>query len=353
MSRHRPATTALAVTLLSVTLLSVILLAAACGDDSGDAADSTASAPQETATTTASSTTSTSTSAEPTTTSVAGGAEFVAEPACEAGPAEMRTFVDDTRVTPATAESDELDSRTLDVWIDRPITADAVPLVIFAHGLTGHPRSHEMHRRSLTEDCFVVVAPAFPLTNNDVSDGFANAGDTGGQVGDVSFLIDQVLADPDLGPLVDPARIGVIGHSLGGLTTAGVALSPGGDERVSAAVVMSAGFGSARDEVAVMVLHGDADPLVPFTTGDGAYDILRGRRLLVTLLGGDHTTGIIDDDSDMGVVVRGLTGAFFVREFTEALLSTERLDALPLDLVEVDAGTSDGPLGDWRAYFTG
>jgi hypothetical protein len=53
-----------------------------------------------------------------------------------------------------------------------------------------------MHRRYLAEECFVVVAPAFPLTNNDVEGGFANAG-----------------------PLVDPDRIGMIGHSLGGLMT--------------------------------------------------------------------------------------------------------------------------------------
>ena len=130
-----------------------------------------------------------------------------------------------------------------------------------------------MHRRSLAAQCFVVVAPAFPLTNNDVPGAWANAGDVTGQIGDVSFLIDEVLGDADLAPLVDPDRIGMIGHSLGGLTTAGAAIAPDADARISAAVVMSAGFVEARPDVAVMVLHGDADAVVPFYKAVFGYEI--------------------------------------------------------------------------------
>ncbi|MEQ8842868.1 MAG: hypothetical protein RIB98_17960 [Acidimicrobiales bacterium] len=343
---------------LAAALAVVALCGVACGDDSADAPESattTAAVDDVTSTTATSTTTPTatleSTAQDATTTSSPALVDPLGVGGCAADPAETRTFVDDTRVTPATAQSDEIDSRTLDVWIDRPAGTTGVPLVIFAHGLTGHPRSHEMHRQSLAEDCFLVVAPAFPLTNNDVPGAVANSGDVNAQMVDVSFLIDEVLADPELGPLVDPERIGVIGHSLGGLTTAGAAVSPEGDPRVDAAVVMSAGFGQARDDISVMVLHGDSDPVVPYASGDGSYDLLTGRRMLVTLLGGDHNTGILDDDSDLGVLVRGLTGAFFVHEFSGEPMPAGVFDELPLDAVDVEAGTADGALDDWRDYF--
>jgi len=329
----------------------VALLSAACGDDGSDAAPATTTATPTTSSTTTTSTTTTSTTTTGAVASTTVDPATTLRPQCAVVPTEARTLVDDSRVTPATAESDELPARTIDVWIDRPALAVASPLLIFAHGLTGHPRSHEMHRQYLAEECFVVVAPAFPLTNEDVPGGFLNAGDTENQVGDVSFLIDQILADPELGPLVDPDHIGVIGHSLGGLTTAGAALSPDGDLRVSAAVVMSAGFGEARDDVAVMVMHGDADQVVPYASSDVSYDVLTGHRMLVTLLGGNHLEGIIDDDSELGPVVRGLTGAFFSYELDADPGTVEELFELPLELVTIEAGSPDGAIDDWRDYF--
>ena len=262
------------------------------------------------------------------------------------------TYVDPTRITPAGAQTEELPSRTLDVWIDRPDTTVPRPLVIFAHGLTGHPRSHELLREKLAAEGFVVVAPAFPLTNNDVPGAFANAGDTGEQVNDVSFLIDAVLADPELGPNIDGARIGMIGHSLGGITTAGAALSASGDPRISAAVVISAGYGQARDDVAVMTVHGDADRIVPYTSSELSYRLLTGRRIFVTLVGGTHLTGILDDDSDLGVALRGLAAAFFAVELGVEDGQAAAIDGLPLDSVVIEAGTASGPLADWRDYFT-
>lgn len=319
------------------------LVAGACGDDGTVPAadsDTTTSAAAPTTTSAAPVTTA------PETTVVADTAER-----CEAVPTEMRTLVDETRPTPATGTTGELDSRTLDVWIDLPAEPGPWPLLVFAHGLTGHPRSHETHRRHLAEACFVVVAPAFPLTNNDVANAWLNAGDVPGQFGDVSFLIDEMLADPEFSASIDAERIGVIGHSLGGLTTAGAAISPDADSRISAAVVMSAGFVEARDDVAVMVLHGDADNVVPVDVGTGAYDLLEGRAVLVTLLGGDHLSGITDGESDYGPVVRGVTAAFFAHELDNGSGTVEELFELPLDLASIEARTADGPLDDWTDYF--
>jgi pimeloyl-ACP methyl ester carboxylesterase len=207
------------------------------------------------------------------------------------------------------------------------------------------------HRRELAAQCFVVVAPAFPLTNNDVPNAFLNAGDTAGQVGDVSLLIDEMLADDALAPFIDPGRIGALGHSLGGLTTAGAALSPDGDQRISAAVVISAGFGDVRDDVAVMVLHGDADNVIAVDSSITSYAFVDGRGIFVTLLGGDHIAGIIDGESIYGPVVRGLTGAFFAHELDNGSAPIDAVPELRLDLATIEARTADGPLDDWAEYF--
>ncbi|MFT5203657.1 MAG: acetyl esterase/lipase [Candidatus Aldehydirespiratoraceae bacterium] len=320
------------------TLLAFALLAASCGGDSASEAAAT--------------TTTTTLVAPVTTAATNTAAPITAAPTTSAAPVEQaqitRSYVDESRITPATAESDELSSRTMDVWIDTPATAEPAPLIIFAHGLTGHPRSHVMHRTDLSANGFVVVAPAFPLTNNDVSGGFLNTGDIEGQVGDVSFLIDSVLADPDLAGRIDPDRIGMVGHSLGGLTTAGAAVGTDADVRINAAVVMSAGFGTPRPGVAVMVLHGDADLIVPYVSGTASYAQLGERRLLVTLVDGNHLEGIIDDDSELGVAVRGITAAFFATEFGVVGPS---IDSLPLARLMVEAGDSEGVFDDWREYF--
>jgi pimeloyl-ACP methyl ester carboxylesterase len=326
----------------------IALLAAACGDDSA------APAPSTTTTTSTVAEDPSTTSEAPPTTSVAPSTTVAPAPidGCTSEPAEMRTLVDDTRPTPATEQSAELPDRTIDVWIDVPAEPGPWPLLVFAHGLTGHARNHELHRTYLAEQCFVVIAPAFPLTNEDVPGGFLNVGDIEGQVGDVSFLIDQMLDDDGFAERIDSDRIGVIGHSLGGLTTAGAVLAADGDGRVSAAVVMSAGFGEIRDGVAVMLLHGDADATVPIASSIGAYGFVSGRGVFVTVLGGNHVAGIVDDFAgDYTPAVHSLTGAFFAHELDNLAQTVVEVADVDLALVSIEARTADGPLDDWADYF--
>ena len=332
--------------------LALALLAAACSADESPVAGEPepVSAGTEVTPSSTSSAAPTSTTTTTTTTTTLAP-EFPSRP--YAMVQSTATYVDTTRVTPAGAQTEELPTRTLGVWIDRPDTPEPRPLVIFAHGLTGHPRNHEMLRAGLAAEGFVVVSPAFPLTNEDVPGGGGNVADVGEQFADVTFVIDSVLADPSLAPLIDRDRIGMIGHSLGGLTTAGAALSPTGDPRISAAVVISAGFGQARDELAVMTVHGDADEAVPYSIGELSYQLLTGRRVFVTLVGGDHNTGIVDDGSDLGTAPRGLAAAFFAVEFGVDEGQSAAVDDLPLTVVTVQAGTADGPPDDSPDYFSG
>ena len=114
--------------------------------------------------------------------------------------------------------------------------------------------------------------PAFPLTNRDVPGALRNFPDVVNQPGDVSFVIDQVLAaneDPDspLHGLVDPEAIGMVGHSLGGATTWAVAFNTATrDERIDSATVfagltlaMPGGEFAYDSGLPLLVMHGDAD----------------------------------------------------------------------------------------------
>ena len=134
------------------------------------------------------------------------------------------TFVDTSRPTPAGAETPASDARTLVTRIAHPTSGGPYPLVVLSHGLTGHPDEFTDTVPAWAADGFVVASPAFPLTNREVPGAGSNVADVVNQPGDVSFVIDQVLAandDPasELYGLVDPEAIGVVGHSLGGATT--------------------------------------------------------------------------------------------------------------------------------------
>ncbi len=201
----------------------------------------------------------------------------------------------------------------MDVWIRVPEIDGPVPLVVFAHGIPGHPRSHTMLLDAWAEAGFVVAAPVFPLTNKDYPGAAANVFDIEGQFGDASFIVDALTTDPEFSSAVDADAVAMAGHSLGGLTTAGATLIATADRRFDAAIVMSAGFIASPDAAGLptMVVHGDADTTVPYSFGTAGFETLTGPRWMVGLVGGSHITGILDDDSQTGVVLRGATVAFF------------------------------------------
>ena len=157
------------------------------------------------------------------------------------------------------------------------------PLVLFSHGLGASPIFFENLIAKWVSAGYVVAAPEYPLTNMAITntfqinpdDAFADAKN---QPADAKFVIDEVIklgqqTTGPLGGIVHSEQIGAAGHSLGGITTYGLAYTECcRDPRIKAAVSMSACAGYiggpaghfTRDPVPLLILHGDADTTLPY-----------------------------------------------------------------------------------------
>jgi dienelactone hydrolase len=219
------------------------------------------------------------------------------------------TFVDTSRPTAAGSRTPARPDRTIVTRIAHPTSGGPYPLIVLSHGLTGHPDEYAETVRVWASDGFVVAAPAFPLTNRQVPGAESNIGDVANQPGDVSFVIDQVLAanaDPfaPLHGLVDTEAIGVVGHSLGAATTWAVSFnSATRDERIDSAVVfagltldMAGGRYEFGSGLPLLVLHGDEDD-VPLDLDMAAWEQAASPKWFVALLGADHVPAFTDEES--------------------------------------------------------
>ncbi|MGI9602638.1 MAG: alpha/beta hydrolase family protein [Acidimicrobiales bacterium] len=220
------------------------------------------------------------------------------------------TFVDDSRSTPESPGGPEIDTRTLDTWLYLPDTDEPAPLVIFSHGMAGHPNKFEDLHTAWAEAGYAVAAPAFPLSNDTAQGSFGNVHDVPNQDDDVSFLLDQLLAQNDdasseLAGRFDADRVATGGLSAGGATTYEAAVNDlDRDPRFRAAIVMAGarftspdnGTFEAPTDQPVYLLHGDADPLVPYAGAQETYALLGAPKFFTTLLGGGHAGPFEDTD---------------------------------------------------------
>ncbi|MDQ3898885.1 MAG: hypothetical protein M3326_16855 [Actinomycetota bacterium] len=213
-------------------------------------------------------------------------------------------LVDTGRSTDAVGTTPASPSRSLPTVVLTPAAGQPgrpYPLIVFAHGNGGRGRGDHPLLRAWASAGYVVAAPTFPFGAGRAPEG-EGGNDYPNQPGDMSFVIGELLrrnGDPS-SPLygaIDPDRVGAAGHSLGATTTLALAANTCcHDDRVKAAVILAGGevrFGSgqfwARIRTPVLFVHGDADPLVAYTSGQRAYDDAPPPRFLLTIPGGDHT----------------------------------------------------------------
>jgi fermentation-respiration switch protein FrsA (DUF1100 family) len=245
-------------------------------------------------------------------------------------------LVDPTRPTPAGAGLPGAAERRLatEVWV--PSGDGPFPFVAFAHGLAGHPRKFTRLFRSWAEAGYLVAAPTFPLSNDEVP-GEPTFTDLANQPGDISFVIDAVLAasDDEGDPLhgtADADRVGVAGLSLGGATTYGVAFNDCcRDDRPIAAMVLDGARLAVGGEfrmdsgLPLLVVHADQDLALPYDEAVDAYADAVGPKYLVTLHEVAHAEPYENTPDPADELVMDVTTAFWDRWLRDDLDADARL----------------------------
>jgi predicted dienelactone hydrolase len=214
---------------------------------------------------------------------------------------------------------DQARDRLLPTTVYVPKSGTNAPLIVFGHGMWGHPRKFRRLFARWAEAGYVVAAPAFPHTNDENPPPYL-IDDVVNQPADVSFVLDELLARG----LGDAGRVGVGGYSLGAETALAVGLHPRYADRRVRAVVAVAGALSHPD------FAGNVLRPLPLLLVHGAEDTKRGRlrealkvyeaaqdpKQLVTIEGAGHRI-CQDDGLPHAVRVAELTTAFWNRYLPE------------------------------------
>jgi dienelactone hydrolase len=174
----------------------------------------------------------------------------------------MGFTVDRAKGTPARWPNPALSYRNLPITIWYPAASGAIssgdtvwakaragkfPLVVFAPGFNSDPDTYQVFLHAIAAQGYIVAAPTFPI--EAPIPGMAPAGRSNTeiiyQIYDMSAVITQMISYAKtpgnfLSTAMNPSLIGVVGHSDGGMTVAGMTMSTSyNDPRIKTAVVMS------------------------------------------------------------------------------------------------------------------
>lgn len=167
-----------------------------------------------------------------------------------------------------------------------------LPLLLFSHGSCGFERQSIFLVRRLATWGFIVAAPPHPgnttsdfltcMTPAALADSFAN------RPADIVAVLDRLLEENDNPDSfwfgrIDPSRVGVLGHSFGGLTTLRVLAR---DRRFVAGLALAPVVRTIQDEVReitqpTMIQVGMLDSLL--ADARLGFQLLAGPRALVEI----------------------------------------------------------------------
>jgi fermentation-respiration switch protein FrsA (DUF1100 family) len=175
----------------------------------------------------------------------------------------------------------------------------------------------------------VIAAPTFPLSSGGAPGG-SDLADYANQPADVSFVLTSVLRlarhDRSLRRTIDRRDVGAFGHSLGAITTLGVATnSCCVDPRLRAAVSFSGielpfdgGTFFSTPTPPLMLVHGNADGTVPYGGSVAAYSQAPRPKVFLTL---EHAPHVPFRPPWLDPAVRSITDFFdgFLKHDRDAL----------------------------------
>lgn len=210
-------------------------------------------------------------------------------------------LVDDTRPTQKNGEYVGSDERQLQtrIWYPEDLLG-AAPLLIYSHGFMSSRTGGSYLAEHFASHGYIVAAMDYPLTTMSAPGG-PLVKDVVNQPSDVSFLIDQFVSwSADSGnqfyERIDDKHIGVLGLSLGGMTSTLAAFHPrSADLRISAAVSIAGpafmfgpAFYDSRD-IPFMMIASPIDAMIDYQTN--AATILPNVKgaVVVTMNSASHT----------------------------------------------------------------
>ncbi len=227
------------------------------------------------------------------------------------------TFVDASRPTSANGTYPGAPTRTLQTMLLYPAEGDAAgpittgaepihrrrghrfPLIVFSHGYLASGPAYVSVLDRFVSRGYVVAAPTFPLSSGGAPGG-PKAGDYLNQPADVSFVLTRVLRlarqGHGLRRTIDRGDIGAAGHSLGAITTLGVAANSCClDRRIDAASEWSGALlpfpgGSffPKRTPPFLFVHGEADGTLPYSGSAAGYAQASPPKAFLTLEDAPH-----------------------------------------------------------------
>ena len=200
------------------------------------------------------------------------------------------------------------DSRNRDIFFvvsypvkdGRPLEK-ALPLIVFATGYGGDATNYAPLYDFWVRAGYVVTSATFP-DNDDIPT-------------DIKFVRDETLRrspDRNVGgkrwPKIDGDHVALVGKSLGAVASFATAFNPKFHDDVFDAVVAMTGVSTSADRLEdyptpLLLIHGDADELLPVAGSQDAYNRASGPKYFVTILGGSHGSAFGGGDSKSEKVV--------------------------------------------------
>jgi pimeloyl-ACP methyl ester carboxylesterase len=185
-------------------------------------------------------------------------------------------------------------SRALTTLVWYPEVAGRSPLVVFAHGFQVGPSPYVAMLEAWAAHGYVVAAPEFPLTDQDIAGPNLDENDINNQPDDLRFVTDSLVAGGSpVASRIDASRVAVAGHSDGSESAlaASIAPTPAGEPAFRALVAMSVQELPGVNHTAnppMLVTQGDADTINPPSYGYTTYQDGSSPKFLLVIKGGGH-----------------------------------------------------------------